>query len=314
MKKFIKNALIFLFLFVIIYLGAFFALANLKISSQPLINKFDNNLGQKGTVYRASLEYKKNKPFDIAVFGSSHAYRGYDPRIFEKKMGKTIFNFGSSAQSVPNSFHYIKNETALNDYEFVILDLLVTIFENTELESSIMLVRNVPQNGLATDIFWDEKDIRLLNIYLARYLALNDTGYFKNPFYVKNGFISRSETMITPESVQGYEPFNPNPRAIKRFEQILSYCDQEKIPLVLVNQPRPKETNPDKNREFSEFIHELIKDYSFPYFDYSMDHNLSTGPHYYDLGHMNQKGVEYFNDRLCSDLNQLLNVRKQLIE
>lgn len=284
-------------------------LANINLSGQPLINWFDENLGTQGTVYRAALEYERDQPFDIAVFGSSHAYRGYDPRIFERNIRKSIFNFGSSAQSIPNSFHYIKHETEKADYDLVILDLLISIFENTALESSIMLVRNVPDDELALDLLKDEKDIRLLNIYLARHLILNDTGYYKNPDYIKHGFVSKSATMTPPESMRPYKPFEPSPRAVERFKQILEFCHLNDIPLVLVNQPRPKETNYEKNREFSDFVSAMNKEYGFPFFDYSLNHDLPTGPYFYDLGHMNQKGVEYFNDRLCKDLDHLLNER-----
>ena len=117
--------------------------------------------------------------------------------------------------------------------------------------------------------------------------------------------------MTPPEEVRKYKPFDPTPRSIERFKQLLTYCHSNDIPLVLVNQPRPKETNPQKNNEFSELIHQLNEPYGFPFFDYSMDHELNTGNNFYDLGHMNQTGVEYFNDRLCKDLIELIESRNE---
>ena len=284
----------------------FFALANINVSGQPLINWFNPNLSTKGSIHRAHLEFQKDGPFDIAVFGSSHAYRGYDPRIFQEQMGKSVFNFGSSAQSIPNSYHYLKSETEKAEYALVILDLLVSIFENKDLESSIILTRNVSDDKLARSILMEEKDIRLLNIYMARHLMLKDEFYYKNPDYVAHGFVSKTDSMKAPDIEREYKKFNPTERAVTRFKDILDYCKAKNIPLVLVNQPRPKETNSQKNAEFSEFINEISEDYQFPFIDYSMDHNLVTDYNFYDLGHMNQSGVEYFNRRLIEDIRTLI--------
>lgn len=309
--KFFRKGLLFAVIVSAIYLGAFFILGNVSLSGQPLINWFNPNLSTKGTIHRAALEYEKDKPFDIAVFGSSHAYRGYDPRIFQEKMGKKLFNFGSSAQSIPNSYIYINNETQKAKYDLVILDLLVTIFENRDLESSIILTRNVSDDKIAMDILKEEKDIRLLNINLARHLIMNDDFYYKNPDYISHGFVSKTDSMKTPDKMRDYKAFDPSPRAVERFKDILEYCRQNDVPLVLVNQPRPKETNVQKNNEFIEFVQEANEVYDFPFYDYSMEHNLPTGSNFYDLGHMNQSGVENFNARLIVDLKALLLERKE---
>jgi len=307
MIKFIKKGILFLLTVLVLYLGAFVLLGNITVFGQPLINLFNPNLSTKGTIHRASLELEKEGPFDVAVFGSSHAYRGYDPRIFQENMSKKMFNFGSSAQSVPNSYHYLKNECEKNEYELVVLDLLVTIFENRDLESSIILTRNVADDDLAMNILKEEKDIRLLNIYLARHLIKEDDFYYKNPDYIEYGFVSKTDSMKAPKEERAYKEFDPSKRAVKRFKSILQLCKDENIPLVLVNQPRPKETNRQKNQEFIDFVKEANEDYGFPFLDYSLDHDLKTDYNFYDLGHMNQTGVEYFNARLIADLKNLKN-------
>ncbi|MEM7161990.1 MAG: hypothetical protein AAF487_06050 [Bacteroidota bacterium] len=302
MSKFFRNGLIFLTLVVVLYPFCFFLLGNISLAGQPLINWFNPNLSTKGTIHRASIEFNEDQPFQLAVFGSSHAYRGYDPRIFEEKMDVKMFNFGSSAQSIPNSYHYIKQECAKNTYDIVILDLLVSIFENRDLESSIILTRNVADDQLARNILWEEKDIRLANIYLARHLILEDDYFYENPDYIKYGFVSKTDSMKAPNIQRPYKEFDPSERVVQRFKDLLHYCHQNDVPLVLVNQPRPVQTNEEKNKEFSEFIIECNAPYNFPVFDYSLDHELKTDYNFYDLGHMNQTGVEYFNSRLIRDL------------
>src|SRR5690606_12876278 len=61
--------------------------------------KYSKNLNFKiGSSYIRFQEVKKYNNVDIVFIGSSHAYRGFDPRIF-KKAGYSSFNMGSTAQT-----------------------------------------------------------------------------------------------------------------------------------------------------------------------------------------------------------------------
>ncbi len=297
----LKKALIFLILALLFYTLIFLALANVQLRGSRLVYFFDENLAPKGTMYRAYQDKLSNGPFDAMVFGSSHAFRGYDPRIFEEQGGINLFNCGTTAQSMPNTYHYLKSQYAEMPTDLVILDVFVDIFEYKKIESSIMIVRNTESDALAWDIFNDEKDVRLLNMMAARYLVFEDTTYYRNPQYVKNGYISKSATMKTP-AAEKYRKFEADERAVERFRQLLDYAKSVNMNLVLVNQPRPAETNAKNNEEFSAFIRKELSAYGFPFLDYSMNHRLKTSESFYDLGHMNQHGVDSFNAILLDDL------------
>ena len=50
-------------------------------------------------MYLRKIDADTTINIDVLVLGSSHAYRGFDPRIF-KKAGIKLFNFGSSGQTL----------------------------------------------------------------------------------------------------------------------------------------------------------------------------------------------------------------------
>src|SRR5690606_4167572 len=57
-----------------------------------------NCIGCYGHLNTRVKEISKFQDVDILVLGSSHAYRGFDNRVFEKQ-GLKLFNLGSSSQS-----------------------------------------------------------------------------------------------------------------------------------------------------------------------------------------------------------------------
>jgi hypothetical protein len=99
--KFIPFCLTFYILMLIFY--------GLVSSHLPLRLNFSNKKGGYGYAYSRLEEVKNYSNIDILFIGSSHAYRGFDPRIFEKNGLKT-FNLGTSAQTP------LQTEILLNRY------------------------------------------------------------------------------------------------------------------------------------------------------------------------------------------------------
>lgn len=80
---------------------------------------------------------------DVLVTGSSHAYRGFDPRVFAEN-GLSLFNLGSSSQTP------IQTEFLLDRYldvltpEVVLLEVYPDLFSNDGTESSWILFQSCP--------------------------------------------------------------------------------------------------------------------------------------------------------------------------
>ena len=85
MKKFFTRGLFFLFTTIGIYLTLFATLFFIKVGPNPLIYRAAQGIVLKGGgTYIKIKDYNAKEKHDIVIVGSSHAYRGYDPRIFKE--------------------------------------------------------------------------------------------------------------------------------------------------------------------------------------------------------------------------------------
>ena len=109
MRRFLLRLALFFFLMPVGW-GVLFLLA--------MVNSGIESKAQErnwGFVNAKSLEWSQlrhTESFDILAFGSSTCYSGIDPRAFENG-GMRLFNFCSSAQSIPHSLPLI--EAAIDD-------------------------------------------------------------------------------------------------------------------------------------------------------------------------------------------------------
>ena len=82
MGKFLKSLILFFFFSSSFYLVLLFFWGN--IAHQRLKPNLNFNIGAYGHSFTRFIEAKSTKDVDVMVVGSSHAYRGFDPRNFEK--------------------------------------------------------------------------------------------------------------------------------------------------------------------------------------------------------------------------------------
>lgn len=86
--------LLFVIFTILTYILLLFILGNRKITSFIKPN-IPNNLSFSSLMFN---DLRKLNNCDILFLGSSHCYRGFDPRVF-KNIGYNIFNLGTSSQT-----------------------------------------------------------------------------------------------------------------------------------------------------------------------------------------------------------------------
>ena len=103
MKALLKNILLFGLIALTSYITLFSVLYFIRIGNVPLVYRTtQGNVFKGGLTYKKFQDFDKNEKYDIIILGSSHAYRGYDPVIFES-YGYKIYNLGTSAQTLLSS-------------------------------------------------------------------------------------------------------------------------------------------------------------------------------------------------------------------
>lgn len=125
MKVFIFKA--FLLLFIII--GALFYLSKFSVPNHRYFN----------TVNDYNSIINKKKDIDIAIYGSSHAYCSYNPRIIDSITKTRSFNFGNGGQHLLVSKYVLDETLKKTSPKLVVLDLFSPFLKRPSKEMYISL-------------------------------------------------------------------------------------------------------------------------------------------------------------------------------
>lgn len=306
-KPFVKTSVTFIVLTIAWYSVILFSGSNIKIGKTPLVNNYAEYFSIKGgDTYIRFNQFSPDLPYDVLVFGSSHAYRSYDPRIF-KKYGLQMYNLGSSGQSIKDTYTIVIDALSRSKPDFIIIDVTPGSFESDGIESSSKLITNVNES-LAKKILANNLDWRLINVYVSRKCNLNEPVPFnsseENGSYIDGGYVE-----IKKECKKKYDyskigsAFNPRIENIRAFEKLLSFLKKNNINAKLVLHPVPNETNHLQSFLFIKLInHFIANNNNIELIDYSFQHNLNKNVHFYDHHHLNHEGTSIFNNLLLQQL------------
>lgn len=260
--------------------------------------------GAFGFVGRRLEEARQKRNVDILVIGSSHAYRGYDPRIFRRN-GYDICNLGSSAQTLIQT-EYLMNKFSddLNP-KFVIIDIYPMLLNSDGLESTIDLVSNGEVSFETVKMTFNSNSLKAYNTLIFssfnNILHLKDTknGEFEGEKYISGGYV---ETYKNSKSFKRREKsvISVSDDQLNALKRILKKLEVEKIPFVLVQSPFARSNYNSYVNNKS--IDTLLSKFG-PYYNFNEKLNLPANMHY-DDSHVNQYGVNIFNKYLIGILRK----------
>lgn len=301
---------IFIYSFIIVslfQLGKVNALPNIKYT-----------LGGKGHTLLRLQEVKKVKNVDILFVGSSHAYRGFDPRIF-KHHGIESFNIGSPSQTPLNSYFLLKEHLTHIRPRYLVLELYWNALAVDGVESGADIISNTEISSNMIKMICEVDNFITYNSLLIssghQLFKPLDTTYQKhdkNERYIKGGFSEslrkknkRSSKYF--KSLPSYE-IKLNSTQLEYIEKILLMCLEHNIQPILVVAPVTKEYKASivNYDEYKEEINKIAKKFGKSIYDYNQRRELilSTSIDFYDISHLNQSGVDKFNKLLIRDLQK----------
>lgn len=302
--RIIRQALLVGFIAVLAYVGILFVLCNVKMGANALVYRSSDVYNLKGgNTYRKFREYDPAEHYDVIVIGSSHAYRGYDPRIF-RQAGIRMFNLGTSGQTPVNTYAILKEYITKTNTGMVLLDCYENAMAMEGLESTADLSQNITSDAAVLRIFAAIHDPRILNMFTIRKIMANEPAAYVDSFYVEAGFSTKLD------SVKGNVDYGLDltlelgERQPEYLVKCITFCQEQGIPIVLVTHPLPKASNRPRHAAFHAVIDSVASSTGVGYIDYAFDHGLPLDDrnHFYDHNHFNQAGVAIFNPKLISDL------------
>lgn len=305
MKKFLLKGIGFFILFIIFYVVCLFGYS----SFAP--QKFRKNViyVRNGYGYLSTrlVEADKYGPVDVLALGSSHTYRGFDPRIF-KRYGISLFNLGSSSQSPVQTEYLLKKYLDKFHPKVVIYDVYYTTLECDGVESGLDVFSNTQKFDMGLlSMALKLNTIPSYNTFIYSYLktlkgAKVDTAKIKNlDTYIPGGFVER--TLKADEyNGQRIAPVHleMNDMQLKSLNNIIRILKEKNIKLILVQTP----FTPDKfasvtNRDSLDHYLSSLKDATYYNFN---DTNIYKSNYFFDFTHLNNKGVEMYDSILINKL------------
>jgi hypothetical protein len=306
MRKFLKAVFTFIPVAFFVYIILVIVIGELNIGTLQKNLKYF--VGAYGHTNSRIKEVRKTKAVDIVFVGSSHAYRGFDTRIFAAN-GYTSFNLGSNRQSPLQTELLLKRYLINLKPKKIIYEVCPIAFSTDGVESSCDIISNDVVDLNALKMAFKQNNIKIYNtlIYSFYRQLLGRDAHFSEAVvkdddtYFSGGFVEKKLKFYTPEKVEGNKIASLNDLQKKSFEEIVLEAKRNNIKLILVQAPVTKASyQAYLNNDF--FDEEMSK--LGTYINFNKIMNLNDSLDFFDGHHLNQNGVEKFNKRLIEELEK----------
>lgn len=267
-------------------------------------------IGCYGHMFSRIKEIQDYQNSDLLFLGSSHSYRSFDPRVFQKH-GITSFNLGSSSQSPMQTEVLLKEYLDIINPKMIVYEICPIDLESNGIESTIDLISN---NHIDFDICRlaiKTGNVRVFNTLI--YALFQDYVYhIRDSFhedmakdgdcYVSGGFVEKTDySLFEDESVLPPEKFKIRPEQLRSFESCIEIIENRNIPYLLVKMPFPKSTYESVSNQ--EEFNAIVSSYG-RYIDFNTVLPLDDTC-FYDSHHLAQPGVIAFNEYLIRVLDTI---------
>lgn len=286
---------------------------------------FDRTLGlglkylysQSNATDEYKISYSNETTCDsVLFFGSSRALHHYVPSIIEKEIGLTCYNVAD--WGIKNIYyHYGQLSNILTRYtpkaivfEIHPCDWLETPFSGTERAASL-----APFCGMSNGC---DEMLKLSGKYWPCQLSwvFRFTGSFPNLITGKMGSMDRSlkgwkpmDGILDTTGVVAEEyPFPLDHQRIALLKRFIQDCKKNNIQLILTFSPMFI----CSDKDVLQFPQELANKHHLTFIDHYRDSNfVGHAELFYDFGHLNRKGAEYYSRMIAQELKNAIGLPAQ---
>ncbi len=258
----------------------------------------NHKIGSYGHLHSRIAEVKKTTNVDLLFLGSSHTYRGFDPRIF-KNEGFTSFNLGSSAQTPAQTYVLLKRHLKQLNPKVIVYDTYPFTFTSDGIESSLDVISNDRNDIESIKLAFKQNHIKVYNtlVYGLYCDFFNRNASYSEPVhsgldtYISGGYVAREITYFKNLKYASKE-WVLKDEQLEAFEKIVRMTKENNIELILVQTPitRAFYSSYTNNVMFDQ----KMKSYG-EYYNFNEILQLDDSLHFYDVDHMNQDGVNIFD-------------------
>lgn len=313
--KFIQSTLSFILLALIgygilVFFWGLFAPDRLKMN---LIEPDPSLMSQR------LQEVKKVENVDILFLGASTSYMGFDTRIF-KRAGYKTFNLGSAAQTPEQTEVLLERYLNQLNPKLVVYEVLPEMMGRDGIEASLELISNDDIDLHLLELLGKtEPNLKVGNLLTYKVLSnvlpmdedRKDSSSMEKE-YIPGGFV---ETPIATNDLDDLEefygkaePWEARQDQLKALDRNLDFLRNKKIPFLLVRAPITSYKY--KSIGNNSYIDSVYKSKG-PFLNFQKEVFLSDTLHFLDNTHLNQNGVERFNNKLLKIVQEILTEDKK---
>lgn len=268
--------------------------------------------------------YDANIDCDLAIYGSSRAWRHVDPSIIELELKLSAYNFGMDGQNF--WLQYLRHLKFI-EYNFPPTTILLCVdtFSLDEPSGPYNRGQFLPYMFMDGQIFnythpnqdFHKLDyfvpiLRFLNEPLQMFFTFNEIFSADNTIIFRNkGYRARTsewndDFLIAKSKMESYKA-KIDPASKKLFERFIQECDSLDIQLILAYTPEYIDgQNFISNRsEIVEMFSNYARENDLIFLDYSSDSICLDKSNFYNSTHLNRRGATKFTKKLARDLKNL---------
>ena len=301
-----RRIIVFVSLVVLLYLGALFATSRAGVLGYLADNPLEP--GGKFHSLQRFREARASSAVDIVFFGSSHGYRGFDPRIFAAA-GHRAFNLSSTNQTPLNSYHLALRHLPQLKPSTVIFEVYYNTLESDGLESFRDLAVNTPFDAHLMWMALATRHLGAINFAVAKAF-----GYIPDPSsatqmpaagetYVAGGYCettARRPTLIDRAS----KSVSLDERQLDYLIEASRYAMAQGARVVWVTHPFPRDhlDTIERYDRVQAKIGRAAQRADVVYWDFNDTLPLHPLEDFSDFHHLNARGVAAFNRALIARL------------
>ncbi|MTI68993.1 MAG: DUF1574 domain-containing protein [Firmicutes bacterium] len=273
---------------------------------------------------------QSNNNIDLVFLGSSHAYRSFDPELFDKELKINSFNMGSPLQKPVESYYVLKEVLKYQKPKMIIFDVYWGMFNKetyfkTKTWNYDLMKPSFNKLNYLLHVFEPKQyfyalfpSVRYhdkLSQYIKKKLfastaASSKTGEYIEKYKGKGFVINKQQTskkeleeLFKGAKKQNLE-FIWDERQMNYFIELIKLCKNENVPLLLVTAPMAptylKEINEHRYNynEIHNKVSNIAKEYNLKYIDFNkinMEKDFLKDKDFSDSNHLNYKGAHKLN-------------------
>ena len=317
MKKFAVRSFLFLLIFYALNCVIGAALA---IPKQRLMGNGRFSPQQRWTDFYA----QPPDSIDLIFLGSSHAYRHFDPAIFDRELKLNSFNLGSPMQNPVTSFYVFKEVLLTQHPKIVVFEVFLNTFDlDDQFAYAMYNFEFMKSKKNKIDFLWNgyrKQDLiyfllpsysyrnnffDLMRLILRQEIPDEDYGdVYKSKGYVENKQIAKEKELIK-NNIFRLHPFSinkVNSNNIRHLNQFVEMCRLKGIKMILVTSPLPDTSLSfiDDYPSMHRYVQNLASRYNLEYIDYVQmqiddEADIFQEKDFLDSHHLNNAGVQKFD-------------------